>query len=288
MKALVTGAGGQLGQALIGTASKDIEVIAATHGELDISDRNAVFRFLERGRPEVVINAAAYTQVDKAETLIENARRINTEGPHHLAKGALNIGARLIHISTDFVFDGNASTPYKPTADTHPLSVYGTTKREGERAVLDTIPANSAIVRTAWLYAPRGHNFVHTMLRLMRERDSIAVVADQVGTPTSARSLANVLWAVAKHPEVRHIHHWTDAGVASWYDFATAIAEEASAIGLITRPVAVRPIATSEYPTPARRPPYSVLDTSSLDCLGIPPVHWRQHLRGALKEIQNG
>lgn len=288
MKALVTGVGGQLGRALIATAPKDIEVIAATHAQLDISDRNVVFRFLERCRPEVVINAAAYTRVDDAETHIEDARRINTEGPQYLARGALNIGARLIHVSTDFVFDGNASTPYKPTADTHPLSIYGSTKRDGELAVLDTIPANSVIVRSAWLYAATGHNFVHTMLRMMRERDLIAVVADQVGTPTSARSLANVLWAVAKHPEVRHIHHWTDAGVASWYDFATAIAEEATAIGLIARPVVVAPIATSEYPTPARRPPYSVLDTSSLACLGMPRVHWRQHLRCTLEEIQGG
>lgn len=284
-KVLITGAGGQVGRLLLETRPAGFEAIACAHADLDIGAAAAVHDCVGRHRPAIIINAAAYTAVDKAESERELAQRINSEGPGHLARAARECGARLIHISTDFVFDGTASVPYRPEAATHPLSVYGTTKRDGEQAVLTALPERSAIVRTAWVYAATGANFLRTMLRLMRANGAVRVVADQVGTPTAARSLAEALWRIAANPEIRGVHHWTDAGVASWYDFAVAIAEEGAQLGLLSPDVAVSPITTSDYPTPARRPAYSVLDKGSLAPYGLSPIHWRQRLRAVLKEI---
>lgn len=285
IKVLITGAGGQVGRMLLETRPQTFEAIACTHADLDIGAGEAVRDFVGRHRPSVIINAAAYTAVDKAESEPEVARRINAEGPGHLAAAAREHDVRLIHISTDFVFDGTASAPYRPDSATHPLSVYGSTKRDGEKAVLDALPERSTIVRTAWVYAAIGANFVRTMLRVMRANGVARVVADQVGTPTAARSLAAALWAIAGNAQIRGIHHWTDAGVASWYDFAVAIAEEGAELGLLPPEIAVTPIATSDYPTPARRPSYSVLDKRSLAPYGLLPVHWRKRLRAVLKEI---
>ncbi|HEX5460830.1 MAG TPA: dTDP-4-dehydrorhamnose reductase [Steroidobacteraceae bacterium] len=284
-KVLITGAGGQVGRMLLEMRPADIETVACAHADLDIGAGDAVRHCVARHRPAVIINAAAYTAVDKAESEPDTAQRINAEGPRHLAVAARESGARLIHISTDFVFDGAASVPYRPDSPTHPLSVYGQTKRDGERGVLEALPEQSVIVRTAWVYAATGANFVRTMLRVMRANGAARVVADQVGTPTAARWLAEALWRIAGKPEIRGIHHWTDAGVASWYDFAVAIAEEGAELGLLAPDVAVTPIATSDYPTPARRPSYSVLDKSSLAPHGLSPTHWRKRLRGVLKEI---
>ena len=288
MKVLVTGAGGQVGRALIASTPVGVEVEARSHAELDVSDRTQVERCVRAIAPDVILNAAAYTAVDRAETEPEIARRINADGPRHLAEAARECGARLGHISTDFVFDGAASSPYRPDATTCPLNVYGLTKRDGESAVLDEHGERSIVVRTAWVYAAQGRNFVHTMLRLMRSGSPIRVVVDQMGTPTSATSLAQALWKLIEVPGAHGMHHYTDAGVASWYDFAIAIAEEAAALGLITEEVRISPIRTQDYPTPARRPGYSVLDTSSLAALGIVTTHWRAHLRGVLKEIRDG
>ncbi|HJS91181.1 MAG TPA: dTDP-4-dehydrorhamnose reductase [Steroidobacteraceae bacterium] len=285
MKVLITGAGGQVGRLLLETRPTDIELIACSHADLDIGAGEAVRNLIGRHRPAVIINAAAYTAVDKAESEPEAARRSNTEGPRHLAVAARESGARLIHLSTDFVFDGTASVPYRPDAPTHPLSVYGKSKRDGELAALEALPERSTIVRTAWVYAATGVNFLQTMLRLMRSQGSVRVIADQVGTPTAARSLAEALWQIAANAEIRGIHHWTDAGVASWYDFAMAIAEEGAELGLVPRAVTVTPITTADYPTPARRPAYSVLDKRSLAAYGLVPLHWRKRLRGVLKEI---
>lgn len=270
---------------LLETRPENFEAIACTHADLDIGAVEAVRECVGRHQPAVIINAAAYTAVDKAESEADTAQRINAEAPHHLAAVARESGGRLIHISTDFVFDGAASTPYQPGSATNPLSVYGRTKRDGERAVLEALPQQSAIVRTAWVYSATGANFLRTMLRIMRANGGVRVVADQVGTPTAARSVAEALWRIAGNPEIRGIHHWTDAGVASWYDFAVAIAEEGAGLGLLSPEVAVTPIATSDYPTPARRPSYSVLDKSSLAPYGLSPVHWRKRLRAVLKEI---
>lgn len=288
MKVLVTGAGGQVGRMLLATCPAGVDLLACAHADLDIGDARAVAELVGRERPDTIINAAAYTAVDRAESEPETARRINSEGPGHLAASAEACGARLIHLSTDFVFDGQSCSPYRPEAPTSPLSVYGVTKRDGESAVLGKLSDRAVIVRTAWVYAAEGANFMRTMLRVMGERGAVRVVADQVGTPTAARPLAEALWQIAAQPQTRGIHHWTDAGVASWYDFAVAIAEEGAALGLLPPTVTVTPIATEDYPTPARRPPYSVLDKRSLTALGLTPVHWRQRLRETLKAFPHG
>jgi dTDP-4-dehydrorhamnose reductase len=288
MKVLVTGVNGQVGRALMQSAPTGVDLVGCSHGQLDVGDRDAVLQSVREHAPGVIVNLAAYTAVDRAESELELARRSNTEGPRHLALAACETGARLIHISTDFVFDGTASVPYRPDAPTNPLSVYGATKRDGEQEVLNVLPERSVILRTAWVYAAQGRNFVHTMLRVLKGSGSVRVVADQVGAPTAALSVALAIWRIIQTPELCGVHHWTDAGVASWYDFAVAIAEEGTQQGLLPPSVSVAPITTAEYPTPARRPAYSVLDRSSLVALGVPQVHWRARLRGVLSEIGNG
>ena len=288
MKVLVTGAGGQVGRALVGSVPPQVQLIAVGHQELDITDAAAVMSCLRAHTPDVVVNAAAHTAVDRAESEPELARRINTQGAEYLALAARDIRARLLHLSTDFVFDGTASRPYRPDSPTHPLSVYGLTKRDGEQVVLATLPQQAVVLRTSWVYAAQGANFVRTMLRLMASNRSVRVVADQVGTPTAASSVAQAVWKVVENPGLAGIHHWSDAGVASWYDLAVAIAEEGAQLGLLPAGVSVNPIATEDYPTPARRPAYSVLDKSSLVAAGIVPLHWRAQLRSVLGEIKRG
>jgi dTDP-4-dehydrorhamnose reductase len=288
VKVLVTGAAGQVGRSLAKSAPGDAQLLPVSHRDLDIADADAVLAYVRTHAPELIINAAAHTAVDRAESERELAQRVNADGPQHLAAAARAVGARLIHISTDFVFDGKASVPYRPQDPTAPLSVYGHTKLAGERAVLETLADRSTIVRTAWVYAAEGNNFVRTMLRVMNANGAVRVVADQVGTPTAADSLAQILWKIADDPRITGIHHWTDAGVASWYDFAVAIAEEGATLGLVPPTVTVTPIATADYPTPARRPTYSVLDKSSLAAHGMVPAHWRRRLRAVLGEMKRG
>ena len=288
MKVIITGAGGQLGRALLKTIPAGSNVIGLARTQLDIGDAQAVMTAVQSARPDLIISAGAYTAVDKAESEPQAAERANSAGPRHLALAARDTGARLVHISTDFVFDGLASRPYRTDAATNPQSTYGRTKRAGEEAVLQVLPDRSVVLRTAWVYAAEGSNFLRTMLRLMGSKGHVRVVADQVGTPTAASSLAEVIWALASLTEVSGIHHWTDLGVASWYDFAVAIAEEAAAIGLLPGTVRVDPIATEEYPTPARRPAYSVLDKRSLSgVVPVPARHWRANLRTVLRGIAN-
>lgn len=287
MKVLVTGAGGQVGQALLATAPQDLTLLHCSHSELDIADQQAVAAHFRQHTPDVVINTAAYTAVDRAESEPDAARKANLLGPRVLATAARENGVRLIHLSTDFVFDGQSCTPYGPDAPTHPLSVYGETKRAGEQAVLETSGLDALVLRTSWVYAAQGRNFLTTMLRLMKAGGVVRVVADQIGTPTSAGSLAQLIWRLVQLRRLSGIHHWSDAGVASWYDFAVAIAEEGAAMGLLPADVDVVPIATEQYPTPARRPHYSVLDKSSLIAIGARPIHWRAALRRVLKEIGN-
>ncbi|MBO9574361.1 MAG: dTDP-4-dehydrorhamnose reductase [Sphingobium sp.] len=285
MKVLVTGAGGQLGQALQASAPAGARIVALGHSALDIGDADAVAATVAGHEPDLVINAAAYTAVDKAESDAEAANRINGAAPGHLARAARVAGGRFVHVSTDFVFDGSSGVPYAPDHPTAPLGVYGASKLAGEEAVQAADP-DALIVRTAWVYGVIGHNFVRTMLRLMAERDEVRVVADQVGTPTFAGSLAQAIWDLSA-AGAGGIHHWTDSGAASWYDFAVAIQEEALAIGLLNRTVPVIPIATSDYPTPARRPSYSVLDKSAaIAIVGSAPPHWRVNLRHMLGAIK--
>lgn len=285
-KVLVLGAGGQLGQELQRTATTGFECIPMTRAQLDIADVSAVAACCADIAPQLVVNAAAYTAVDKAESEPVAAQRGNAEGPGVLATVCAEHGIRLIHISTDFVFDGAASQPYPPAAATAPLGEYGRSKRAGELAVQSALPA-ALILRTGWVYSSFGGNFVKTMLRLMGERDELSVVTDQVGTPTWAHGLAQAVWAAAARPQLHGFYHWSDAGVCSWYDFAVAIYEEAHALGLLSRPVKIRPIPAADYPTPAQRPAYSVLDkTSSWRDFAMEGVHWRQQLRAMLADYK--
>ena len=285
MRVLVAGAGGQLGFELQRSRPLGVELLALSSGELDLTQAGAVRRRVAEERPAVIINAAAYTAVDRAESERERAFAVNGQGTANLAVAAREAGARLIHISTDFIFDGEKSSPYLPDDRPHPLGVYGASKLAGEERVREILGPATAIIRTAWVYSSHGQNFVKTMLRLLGERETLSVIADQVGTPTWARHLAQALWRMAER-ELTGVHHFTDAGVASWYDFAVAIQEESLPLGLLGREALIRPIATGQYPLPARRPPYSVLDKAGLwQAIDWEPSHWRTALRAMLKEL---
>ena len=283
MKILITGAGGQVGRALLQSAPAGFDVIGLNSRQLDISDRQLVFETMQSDRPDAIINAAAYTAVDRAEEDEERALAINGAGVENLAQAADETGAHLIHISTDFVFDGTSRQPYVPSDPVAPVSAYGRTKLAGERAALTS--DTGLVVRTSWVYASSGNNFVNTMLRLIRSRDEISVVNDQIGKPTWATSLAQALWALLD-AKAHGIYHYADAGSVSWYEFATAIQEEGLKLGLLEAPTKIYPIDTSSYPTPAKRPAYSVLDTSSAEnALGYAPDHWKDNLKRMLKEM---
>jgi dTDP-4-dehydrorhamnose reductase len=284
MKALVTGAGGQLATELMAAPPDGWDVEAISEIDMDIRDAAAVREAVVRSKPDLIINAAAYTAVDRAETDSDLAWAVNRDGAENLARAAVATGARFAHVSTDFVFDGEAHRAYLPEDAPAPLGVYGASKRGGEIAVLAVAP-DALILRTAWVYSPHGGNVLKTMLRLRAERDEVRVVADQIGTPTSATTLAEALWGLCL-ADARGFHHHTDAGVASWYDFAQAIAEDAHAAGLLKSQPKVLPIRTEDYPTPARRPAFSVLDkTSTWSILGRPSPHWRCAMRGVLRTL---
>jgi dTDP-4-dehydrorhamnose reductase len=287
MRILVLGGGGQVGQAVARTAPRGQEVIAKTRAELDIGDASAVERTVAAARPDWVVNAGAYTAVDLAEDEPAKAAAVNDTAVGVVAAAAGRAGSRLVHLSTDFVFDGASSRAYLPGDAPRPLSVYGATKLGGETRVLGSDCAG-IVLRTAWVYASAGRNFVLTMLRLMREREQVRVVCDQIGAPTWASGLARAVWGLIDVGAAAGIYHWTDLGVASWYDFAVAIQEEARARGLVTRAAEIVPIATSEYPTRARRPAFSVLDSSGTRAAApaAPAVHWRGNLRAMLDELR--
>lgn len=281
MRVLLAGSGGQLGRALVATAPPGVTLIAPPEAEFDISDPAAIAARMADARPDLLINAAAYTAVDAAEMDVDTAMRINATAVADLATAAARMGTRLAHVSTDFVFDGMQQRPWRPDDQPAPINAYGRSKLAGEQAALAHHPA-PLIIRTAWLYAAGGRNFVHTMLRFMAERDEIRVVCDQRGTPTHAPGLARAIWALASR---QGIYHWTDAGEASWHEFAVAIQEIALDQGLLPRAVPVRPIATADYPTPARRPSYSVLDKQATWAITGPARHWRDELVDCMSEI---
>lgn len=282
MKALIVGSNGQLGRGLQATAPNGTELFCVDIDQLDITAPSAVDAWVEQTRPDILFNAAAYTAVDKAEQEEERALAINGTAVGTLSAAARRIGARFVHVSTDFVFGGLSGVPYPPNATTEPLGAYGRTKLVGEQLA----GQDALIVRTAWVYAPVGGNFVRTMLRLMGERPEVRVVADQIGTPTYAPALADALWRLVA-AEATGLHHYTDSGAASWYDFAVAIQEEALAAGLLHEQASVIPISTAEFPTPARRPHFSVLDkTATFAALGGPAPHWRDNLRVMIDHIK--
>jgi dTDP-4-dehydrorhamnose reductase len=274
MKILLTGAAGQLGSVLRQQAPDDVHVTAMSSQQLDIGDAAQVRAVVGEVIPDVIINAAAYTQVDQAESEPELAFRVNHTGVENLI-AASNADTRLLHISTDFVFDGASDEPYLPTDPTNPLGVYGKSKLAGEQALLQKAAARSCILRTAWLYSADSKNFLNTMLHLMQTRDELRVVDDQRGTPTSAYGLADAIWHAVQRPHLQGVLHWTDAGETTWYGFACEIQRLALRYGLLRRDVTITPVSTSEYPTPAPRPAYSVLDkTDSYVELGLTAPQW--------------
>jgi dTDP-4-dehydrorhamnose reductase len=280
--------GGQIARAVKAAAPPRHRVLECTRVELDIVDEGAVARTLAELAPDWVINAAAYTAVDLAEDQAAQAYAVNDIAVASIARASSHQRFRLLHLSTDFVFDGKASRAYPTTADTNPLSVYGASKLAGERHVL-AAHDSGIVLRTSWVYAAAGKNFVLTMLRLMRERDRIAVVSDQIGTPTWAASVAAAIWGLIEVDANAGLYHWSDLGVASWYDFAVAIQEEATARGLLLRAIPVIPIPSEAYPTRATRPSFSVLDTSlTRSILSVPATHWRHNLRSMLDELRTG
>lgn len=284
---LILGAQGQLGQALIHQLGPMMPTVALGRAALDLTQGDRILPLVSQYQPTVIVNAAAYTAVDRAETEADLAHQVNATAPGLLAEAAAAVGARLIHISTDYVFDGHRSRPWPEDAPTAPLSVYGRSKLAGEVAVRSHLPDHHLILRTAWVYGAQGPgNFVKTMVRLARERPELRVVADQIGTPTwtgdLAAAIARLIQLDAAVPP--GTYHYTNSGVASWYDFAVAIVEEARALGAPLQVERVVPIPSEAYPTPVERPAYSVLDCRKLTALlGAPAPHWRQSLRTMLQ-----
>jgi len=286
MKVLVTGAGGQLGQDFCDVLRRQgVEFLATDYPQMDFLQPESIREGVREAAPQWVVNCAAYTQVDKAEQDRKRAYIINRDAARVLAESAASVDAAVLHLSTDFVFSGQHGQPYLETDTTGPLSVYGQSKQEGEAAVLEAC-ANSIVLRTAWLYGARGQNFVKTMLRLAGEREEIRVVADQVGAPTWTRDLADAMWQLMQKQQTG-LFHYCNEGQASWYEFACAIMEEARVLGYPLKVEQVIPITTSEYPTPATRPAYSVLSRTKIQTLLDNPIpHWRQSLGLMLKELQ--
>jgi dTDP-4-dehydrorhamnose reductase len=284
MKVLVLG-GGQIARAVGAAAPAQHEVVTRTHSELDIVDEKALARALGEVKADWIVNAAAHTAVDLAEDEVAKATAVNDAAVALIDRAAAREGSRLLHLSTDFVFDGESTRAYLPADQTNPLSVYGSSKLAGERHVL--AGGAGIVLRTSWVYAASGKNFVLTMLRLMKEKDRINVVCDQIGAPTWATSAAAAIWGLIDVQAAPGIYHWTDLGVASWYDFAVAIQDEALARGLLPRAVPILPIHSSEYPNKARRPAFSVLDSASTRSLITAPArHWRHNLRMMLDELR--
>jgi len=292
VKVLLTGAAGQLGQALIASTPPGVELVACSRAELDLADPAACRAAVQAHRPSWVLNAGAYTAVDKSESEPELAQAVNAGAPGAFAEALAETGGRLLQVSTDFVFNGLQGSPYRPEQGLDPLGVYGASKAAGEAAALQ-LPG-SRVLRTSWVYGPVGHNFCRTMLRLHREREQLGVVADQVGCPTSTATLAAACWraiGVGLEPDAEgslpRILHWSDAGVASWYDFAVAIGDLGVVAGLLERTARVLPLTTADYPTPAQRPSYSLLDcSSSRAALGLKPLHWRAALAEVLSSSE--
>lgn len=292
MRILLLGGNGQVGRELRRSLAPLGELVVATRDGVDadvaatFDDSTALAAMVRGSGADVVVNAAAYTAVDKAEAEADAAFRVNSEAPGAIARACARIDALLVHYSTDYVFDGSASRPYREDDATAPLGVYGTSKLAGEDAIRAS-GARHAILRTAWVYASHGRNFLLTMLRLANERDELRVVADQIGAPTPAAWIADATADLIRRGVAESgTWHLVTSGQVSWHGFASAIMEDAHALGLLERMPTVVPITTAEFPTPARRPAYSVLDTTRLhDDFGIVPPAWRGELRATLREI---
>ena len=279
---LITGANGQLGNEMrvLSVENPEYTYFFTDVAELDICDEKAILDFVKENQINVIVNCAAYTAVDNAEDNVELCTKLNADAVGYLAKAAEANGGEFIQISTDYVFDGTAHIPYLETEATCPNSVYGNTKLTGEQNAL-TLCARSMVIRTAWLYSTFGNNFVKTMIRLGREREELGVIFDQVGTPTYARDLARAILAAIRQGVVPGIYHFSNEGVCSWYDFTKAIHRLA---GITT--CCVKPLHTEEYPTPAKRPHYSVLDKTKIkNMYGIEIPYWEDSLKECINAL---
>lgn len=283
-KFLITGAKGQVGHSLTEQLTGKADILAVDRDELDITDRDAVFNVIKTFKPDVIINAAAHTAVDRAESEVELSEAINVRGPQYLAEAANEIGAVILHISTDYVFEGTGSGEYKEGDKTNPQGVYGRTKLEGEIAVQQA-NLRSIILRTAWVFGEHGHNFVKTMLRLAKDRDSLGIVGDQFGGPTYAGDIAKALIEIANQilagkENAFGIYHFTGKPYVSWYEFAKVIFAEAELQNILEKSPLVTSIATSDYPTPAKRPANSRLDLTKIkQVFNIEPSDWQKALK---------
>ena len=290
MKVLVTGAAGQVGSELVRLGTDDFEPIGLTRDDVDITDADAVARAIQDTQPDAVVNCAAYTAVDQAESDPETAQAVNVEAVGNLAAACANNGAALLHISTDYVFDGRSSRPYREEDPTGPLSAYGRTKELGERAVREATPRH-IILRVSWVFGTHGRSFVDTMLRLARERPELRVVDDQIGTPAPARAVAETLRTICLATATREdrwgTYHFSTHPPLSWCAFARQILTEAEELGLIQQAPEIHAIPTTEYPTPAQRPLNSRLNPTHLQrTFHIHPPDWRPYLHAYLKSLR--
>lgn len=277
MKVLLTGSKGQLGQCFQDRVPEGWDIWATDTSELDITNKDLVLTAVNEYKPDVIVNAAAYTAVDRAENDKNTASLVNKTGPENLAIAASHNNAFLVHVSTDYVFDGTASVPYKESDSTNPLGVYGLTKLEGEKAVANVLPT-AIILRTAWVFSEYGNNFVKTMLRLGDERDSLGIVSDQRGCPTYAGDIASAIINLIQKRCAGGIYHFCGNEEVSWSEFAQTIFDIAEKTGKLNTVPVINGITTEQYPTPAKRPAYSTLDCSKITACDISLSQWRKAL----------
>ena len=293
MRILLTGGSGQLGQEILKFKPKEIQIINPSRNNLDLSDYKACKKIVKDFRPEWIINCGAYTSVDEAEKDIELSSQINSFAPKAFVEMINETNGNLLHLSTDYVFDGEQNFPYEVHQEKNPISQYGKSKALGEELIKNSINniENATILRTSWVISPKGKNFILTMLKLHSEREYINVVSDQIGSPTSAIELSKVCWKIVelkKKNKLPFILHWSDAGVASWFDIAVAVGEIGLDLGIINKKAYVNPIHSSQYPTIAKRPKYSLLNTSETSkYLKIRANHWKENLINILIEYKN-
>ena len=286
-RVLIFGASGQVGRALQNSAPSWSTIFTPTSLKVDFRNQHALQTAIRERAPDIIINCAAFTRVDDAQSDSNTAREINAEAPQILAEECARLSARLIHVSTDYVFDGSGSPPYLPTDSPAPLNVYGTTKLAGENAVLNA-NTNAAVVRTSWVHSGGGVNFIATAVDALRRGDTLRVVDDQVSTPTRAAHLASALWSLARQSDALGLLHFSDAGVASWYDVAHSVLETLQHANAAGHGAAVLPVASNESPRPARRPRVSLLDKhSSWGILGLASPHWRIGVMASTHELLN-
>lgn len=287
MKILITGGRGQLARELDTTKPSEYQIAIYSHSLLDITSIENTRDICNKTDPDVIINTAAYTKVDQAEIEYEKAYEVNARGAENLALTAKERGIKVIHISTDYVFDGKRNTPYTPDSETNPIGAYGRSKSEGEKILRTIYPEKSIIIRTSWLYSRFGSNFVKNILNMLGNKPTIRVISDQIGTPTWARTLATSIWSLCRSSAANGVFHCTDNGVASWYDFAYSVQQIALTTGLVQAKSEIIPITTAEYSMEAKRPHYSVLDCRMLwDLLDNKPDHWMTALTKMLLDFK--